>query len=355
MNKKRIGIIFGGKTPEHSVSVLSAASICKNLDASKYDIVLFPLTQNNKLIFSRAVPHDADIFQRKNITIEPGDTIVSLEKIKEFCDVCIPVIHGTYGEDGRLQGFLEMLDIPYTGSTVLGTAVGMDKILQNYIVEKYGVKKVKYISVQSQKFLRDPQMFIEKIQQELPLPVFIKPANAGSSIGISKVTAWEELLPAIEEAFRFDHRILAEEGLENFREIELAVLGNQNPDVSESFCEIKPDQDFYSYDAKYAADSHSEVCIPARIDEVTKQELISQAKTIFTALECRGYARVDFMLASNGEIYFNEVNTHPGCTSISAFAKMWASDGVLFPELLDRMIALAEEEFETKNTIHYSV
>lgn len=255
-------------------------------------------------------------------------------------DVVLPILHGPFGEDGTVQGLLELADVAYVGSGVLGSAVSMDKVMARRIFRAEGLPQVAYRSIERHAW-RAGTIIAQELVDALGLPLFVKPANLGSSVGVSKVTQPEQLAAAVDEALRYDSSALVEVAVPGAREIECAILGNHRPQAS-PLGEIKPDGDFYSYQAKYQS-AHSELLIPAPLSAALTTKIQSLAVTAFQAVQARGMARVDFLLSDRDEIYLNEVNTIPGFTPISMYPKLWAAAGISYPQLLDRLIELALE------------
>ncbi len=355
--KLRVGVIFGGRSGEHEVSLVSATSIIQALDPSKYEVVPIGITREGRWLSS---PHMLRLMKERSglngtdeqyLLPEPGRRgLMSVEDkaqvVKEL-DVVFPIVHGTYGEDGTLQGLLELAGIPYVGAGVLGSALGMDKIVQKQLFQEAGLPIVKYLWVLSEEVRERPQAVIAKIGRSLRYPVFTKPANTGSSVGISKIHSRAELLRGLELAATFDRKVIIEQGVVNAREIECSVLGNNTPKASIPG-EIVPSNEFYDYDAKYV-DGKSKAIIPAELPRAIVRKLQATAVSAFTTLDLAGMARVDFFVVrKTNKIYLNEVNTLPGFTSISMYPKLWEASGIGYHELLDRLIALAIERHAEK-------
>lgn len=349
MQKKQvIGVIFGGPSGEHEISCKSASSIIKNLDKAKYEVVAIgvsragkwygPVSENDVLSFNAEnyindeiyllpIPDEGKLYNRKN-----HEVIAQL-------DVVFEIIHGTYGEDGKLQAILEAAHIPYVGSGVTGSAVGMDKIICRHILDSVAIPQVKYTSLLRSEWEKEKEAVLIGIESELDYPVFVKPANMGSSVGISKAENKEELEQAITLACRFDRRILIEEGLE-MREIEVSVLGNDDIFVSLPG-EIFSATSFYDYEAKYL-NNDSFTKVPAELDEAQIAEVQFLAKKAYKALDLSGLSRVDFFIENHSnKIFLNEVNTLPGFTDISMYAQMWKASGLEMDMLLEELINLA--------------
>ena len=349
MDKKlKIAIIFGGRSGEHEVSLASTKSVLAALDREKYDVVQIGIT------------HDGAWFSGENVlavfsgessaelipVILPGDPsragIYSAEGIKlsDF-DVVFPVMHGAYGEDGAMQGLLEMADVAYVGTGVTGAAVGMDKAIFKDVMVANGISVVEGVMALRSEIEQDMQAVIARVETLGGYPVFVKPANMGSSVGVSKCDNPSSLGEGLMEAAQYDRRILIERGI-NAREIEIAVLGNDFPEASAPG-EVEPSREFYSYESKYV-DGTSGLIIPAPIPAETAATMRQIAIKTYKAIDCAGMARVDFLLdKDNGKYYLNEVNTIPGFTEISMYPKLWDASGLSYPQLLDRLIELAFE------------
>lgn len=348
MPKEKLGVIFGGMSTENEVSVVSANAILKNLDRKKYEI--FPIY----------IGKDGTWYQWKEEQEkrEFGEEVRQKEEIKDVIqylkrlDILFPVLHGLYGEDGTIQGLFEMLKKPYVGCGVLASSIGMDKAYTKIIFEKAGLKQAKYeyIRKQKEKYIYVDKFFNEeivnleevtkKIIENLSFPMFVKPSNSGSSVGISKVQNEEELKNAIEQASQFDCKILIEEGI-NGREIECAVLGNEEV-IASCVGEVKSAEEFYSYDAKYK-NQESRTDIPADISCQIAEEIRKQAIKAFKAIDGKGLSRVDFFIENGtNQIYINEINTLPGFTNISMYPKLFEASGISYQKLLSKLIELSK-------------
>jgi D-alanine-D-alanine ligase len=322
--KTRVAVIYGGRSGEHEVSLRSAESIIKALDPDRYKVLHFLIAKDGR-------------WRPRPIAPEPG--------ANQEIDVVFPVLHGTFGEDGTIQGLLELADLPYVGPGVLASAASMDKEFTKRLCKERGLPVVEY-----HVFRRDE---IHTVPAKLKgLPVFVKPANLGSSVGISKAKTEAELAAALELAAQFDSKILVERAI-NAREFECAVLGNDNPEASMP-CEIMPSREFYDYEDKYILDQ-AKIEFPANLPSDKMAEMRELAVACFKATNCEGMARVDFLMdRENSQIYINEINTIPGFTSISMYPKMWEGSGVSYPQLLDRLIELAIERHRVKQATRYS-
>jgi D-alanine-D-alanine ligase len=363
--KQRIGLIFGGRSGEHEVSLASANSVMANLDREKYEIVPIGITRDGGWLLgtepatliagerdvsddissteaTTAVTLTGDPRMRRLIPLEGGEDLENNGAL----DVIFPVLHGPYGEDGALQGLLEMANVPYVGCGVLGSALGMDKEKMKMIFQAIGLPSVDYLVYRRNEWERSPARIMDAIEQRLGYPCFVKPVNLGSSVGISKAHNRTELEHGINIAAEYDHKIIIERGI-NCRELECAVVGNDEP-LASVVGEVIPSNEFYDYHAKYI-DDKSQVIIPASIPQATAEEVRRQAVTAFQALDLSGLARVDFFLEKeSGRVYINEVNTLPGFTQISMFPKLWEASGVPYAQLLDRLIELAIERHQDK-------
>lgn len=347
MAKTKVGVIFGGRSGEHEVSLRSAKSVMEALDEKRFEIIPIGIKKDGLWISGNHVWEELSFNETRGdnyeVTILPRPEeglwrVNPLEKISDL-DVVFPVLHGTYGEDGTLQGLLEMADLPFVGSGVLGSALGMDKVVMKKIFIYEGLNVSRFLGFHRKEWEKEREKYTEKIDHELSLPLFIKPANLGSSVGISKVKSIEKLPEAIDKAATYDSKIIVEENIEG-KEIEVSILGNESP--SASVCgEIIPSKEFYDYEAKYL-DDNSELIIPADISDELEKEIREIAVKAFRALDAKGLARIDFFVnESTGEIYINEINTMPGFTEISMYPKLWEKSGLSYKELLTKLVDLA--------------
>jgi D-alanine-D-alanine ligase len=319
-----VAVIYGGRSGEHEVSVRSARAIMDAMDRDKYEIAPFFIDPEGR-------------WDPRPILPEPG--------ANPGIDVVFPVLHGTFGEDGTVQGLLELAELPYVGAGVLGSSLAMDKDVMKRVCREWGLPVVEWMTL-----LRS-DMDPEEILRRLDLPVFVKPANLGSSVGISKAKTREELRQALNLAAEFDRKIIVERAITG-RELECAVLGNDDP-VASLPCEILPSREFYDYEDKYLLDS-AQFRLPAELAPCQTDEVRRLAVECYRAVECEGMARVDFFREeATGELYINEINTIPGFTSISMFPRMWAAGGLAFPGLIDRLIELALDRHEARKSIRY--
>ena len=347
MNKIKLGVIFGGMSTENEVSCISGASVIKHLNKEKYNV--FPIYIDKIGNWYKVKLEDIE----KSEELENKDHIENITEYLKQMDVIFPVLHGLYGEDGTIQGLFELLKIPYVGCGVLASSVGMDKVYTKLIFEKAHINQAKYIYIRkyNEKYIYIDEEFNERILElediakitndKLRFPVFVKPSNSGSSVGINKAHNIEELKNAIVEAGKYDNKILIEEGIVG-KEVECAVLGNEDV-ISSCVGEIKSADEFYSYDAKYN-NENSKTLIPAEISEENSKEIQKLAIKAFKAISGRGLSRVDFFIEDKTEkIYINEINTLPGFTSISMYPKLFEAVGILYEKLLDNLIELASK------------
>ena len=353
MAKLKLGVIFGGMSTEHDVSITSGTSVIKNLDKDKYEIYPIYIDKEGKWYEYSKNIDEIDILQVGE-EIEEKILIANPIEYLQECDVIFPVLHGLYGEDGTIQGMLELLKIPYIGCKVLGSSICMDKAYAKIIFDKAGINQAKYMYVKKEKenFVYIDKQFDEKLcnleeiaeitEKELDYPVFVKPSNSGSSVGIKKAHNKEELIEAIKYAGNFDSKILIEQNIEG-REVECAVLGNDDVKAS-CVGEILPAEDFYTFDAKYK-NAESRVVIPAEIPENISEEIRKTAIKAFKSTDCKGLSRVDFFIENNtNKVIINEINTLPGFTQISMYPKLWESMGLSYTKLLDKLVELALEQ-----------
>lgn len=358
--KIRVAVVFGGRSDEHDVSLRSARTIIDALDKSQYQVVPIGITRGGKWLAGedplQALIAESPMFALSNgedvavptseWKIEPvvGAEALMPQAATEGIDVFFPALHGPMGEDGTIQGMLELAGIPYVGSGVLGSAVAMDKAMTKVVLAQAGVPQVPWALVNRQEWRADSDSVISRIENQLPYPVFVKPANMGSSVGVSKAKNQDELRRAIDEASHFDRRVVVEQGVDG-RELEMSVLGNESP-ITSGVGEIKPRGEFYDYASKYLNDS-AELIIPADIEPEIQQQMEQIAIESFIALDLAGLARVDFFLENGtNQVYLNEVNTMPGFTSISMYPMLWEQAGISLPELVNRLVELALERHD---------
>lgn len=361
--KLRVGLIFGGRSGEHEVSLASAKAIMENLDRDKYEIVPIGITKQGSWLLgtepTRLLAVEQDVEQSHQVattavTLTGDPTVRRLiplqgqEPLQEngTLDIIFPVMHGPYGEDGTLQGLLEMANVPYVGCGVLGSALGMDKEKMKMIFQSVGLPNVDYLVFRRSQWEHSPEDVMHTIEQRLGYPCFAKPVNLGSSVGVNKAHNRAELSHAMQIAAEYDRKIIIEQGID-CRELETAILGNDAP-IASIVGEVVASGEFYDYNAKYI-DNKSQVIIPANISQEIVEEVRRQALKAFLALDLSGLARIDFFLErATGKIYINEVNTLPGFTQISMYSKLWAASGIPYSELLDRLIELAQERYDDR-------
>jgi D-alanine-D-alanine ligase len=361
MGKKiRVGVLFGGKSPEHEVSLTSAKNVIDAMDRDKYDIVLIGIDKTGEWHLRDAynfLMHADDPKQihlngeKQSVALVPkeeGNRLVSLSnnQLNEPLDIIFPILHGAYGEDGTVQGLLKLAGIPFVGAGVLGSAVGMDKDVMKRLLRDAQVPIAKFLSLTRANF---KHFDFESITHTLGLPFFVKPANTGSSVGISKVKNEDDFHKAIENAFQYDHKILIEEFISG-REIECSVLGNEHP-IASLPGEIIPSHEFYSYEAKYIDENGAVLKVPAELSDAITAQIQMLAIKVYQALCCEGMARVDFFLRNNSEVIVNELNTIPGFTKISMYPKLWDASGLSYSELIDRLIQLGIDRFENEKKL----
>ncbi len=361
-----VGILFGGRSGEHEVSRCSAASVFTHLDRDRYNVIVI------------GIDYDGRWYLQDKPEVVSDDSfgpVLRLEKKNECfvnhyerdgriyfhnadtgkevsADMIFPVVHGTFCEDGTLQGLLDLSLVPYVGAGVAGSAIGMDKDIAKRLLRDAGIPVVPWIKVTKLHWLNKRDFIISSICDNIGFPCFVKPSNAGSSVGITKVKSIPEIESAVNEAFLWDNKILVERGI-NAREIEIAILGNEVPEASIPG-EIRPNHEFYSYEAKYIDADGAQLIIPAELDTETVKKIQNTAVEAYSVLECAGMARIDFFLdKETGKIFLNEINTIPGFTSISMYPKLWEHTGIVYKELLDRLIDLAVERAESKRSLKH--
>ncbi|HXY09216.1 MAG TPA: D-alanine--D-alanine ligase family protein [Terriglobales bacterium] len=400
MKKLRVGILFGGRSGEHEVSLLSAASVFSAIDKNKYEVVPIGITKEGhwvtasdaqRLLAGQGVPAAPTHRRAGDPEATPGAAVLAkgeavivppepqshggpLNPLQTDAashalsrraadrainvDIIFPVLHGTFGEDGTIQGLLELADMPYVGAGVLGSAAGMDKDIMKALFRAAGLPLVKHVTILRGDWAAQPKEVRRRIERQLKYPVFVKPANLGSSVGISKVHDSSQLASGIEEAAKFDRKIVIEQGVggkkQKARELECSVLGNDHPEASLPG-EIVPSKEFYDYEAKYL-DEGSELVIPARLTQRESKTVQQLAIRAFQAVDCSGLARVDFLMEpKTRRIYVNEINTMPGFTAISMYPKLWAASGLSYSQLIERLIELGMERHQEKKKNQYSL
>ena len=358
-DKIRVAVLFGGRSAEHEVSVTSARSVLDAIDRDKYDVTMIGIDRDGRwldagdaqqLLASGRVeaaglaPVSLDYAGSRDLVVRGG----AGQGESRTLDVIFPILHGPYGEDGTVQGLLELAGLPYVGAGVLGSAVGMDKDMTKRVLRAEGIPQVDYAAVLRSRWRADRDGVRRQVEAQLGYPVFIKPANLGSSVGISKARDAAEFDAAMDAAARYDRKLVVEAAAADCREVEVAVLGYEDPEVSVAG-EIVPANEFYDYRAKYM-DAASELHIPARIRPETAERVRELGRRVFLAVEACGLSRVDFFVSRDDEerIYVNEINTMPGFTPISMYPKLWAASGVSYRELIDRLIQLALQRHEDR-------
>ncbi len=359
--KVNVGILFGGKSAEHEVSLQSAKNVIDALDRDKYRPVLIGIDKSGEWYLNDQSGFLLNADNPRLIRLNRSSNSVALVPqsegeisslsggdLKETVDVVFPILHGTFGEDGTVQGLLKLADIPFVGAGVLGSAVGMDKDVMKRLLRDSGVPIGRFIVFREDERLPE----YGEICEELGVPFFLKPANMGSSVGVHKVTSEEGFKGAVADAFQYDSKIVVEEFIEG-REIECSVLGNNDP-VASVPGEVISNHEFYSYEAKYIDENGASLEIPAKLSQHTADRIRELAIITFKTLSCEGLARVDFFLKRDDEVIVNELNTIPGFTSISMYPMLWKATGISYPELIDRLIQLAFERFEREKKLKTS-
>ena len=358
----RVGLLFGGRSGEHDISIVSAASVSTALEPSKYEVVPIGITRAGAWRLGKAGETDLAAVLKHGwpvtLSANPsGPRFIFLDKAvtpsspKVDVDVVFPVLHGTFGEDGTVQGLFELAGIPYVGAGVLGSSAGMDKDIMKRLFRDAGLPVVPWVLVLRSEWRREPARVRRLIEKEIGYPLFVKPSNLGSSLGISKVGRARKLAAALDLAAQYDRKILVENAV-NAREIECSVLGNDRPEASVPG-EVVPINEFYDYEAKYIKEG-SALIIPAKLSPRQTRRAQELAVGAFQAVDCAGMARVDFLLdRTTGKLFVNEINTIPGFTSISMYPKLWEASGLPYPQLLDRLIELAFERHREKRSTRY--
>ncbi len=366
MKKIRVGLIFGGRSGEHEVSIASAMSVYNALDKSRYEVILIGIDKTGRwllpdpkvLLAHAGNPMKIQLGQMTgSYGLAPSGGATQMIAMEASApapghfDIVLPIMHGTFGEDGTIQGMLEMAQIPYVGSGVLGSALGMDKEVAARLFNAAGIPTVPSMCVRKHEFLNDKAAVEDSLVKAFDFPFFVKPANAGSSVGVHKVKSPEGIRAALEDAFSFDLKIIVQNAIDA-RELEVSVLGNDTPKAS-IVGEIVPKHEFYSYEAKYLDDNGAELKIPAdNLPEEVREKARAWAVQAFLTLECKGLARVDFFMdRKTGALYLNEINTIPGFTSISMYPKLWEASGLPYAQLLDELIRLALDDSKKRREL----
>ena len=342
MARQRVAVIFGGRSGEHEVSVVSARSVMAALDRERWEVVPIAITRKGAWLSPAETERGLD--NGMATFAGGGDSVLTSTgalAALAACDVAFPLVHGTYGEDGTLQGFLEIAGKPYAGGGVAASAIGMDKALMKALFREAGIRIARYAVVRSWEIAADEPAATRYVEETLGYPCFVKPANGGSSVGITRAVSREDLSGALKAAFAYDDKAVIEEEVRG-QEVECSVLGNERPEAS-VVGEVEPDREFYDYDSKYAPDSKTALYIPARISPETAAKVRELAIRMYQVMGCEGYARVDFFVRGGDEVVANEVNTIPGFTSISMYPKLWEASGLGYTPLLTRILELALE------------
>lgn len=362
MNKKlRVGLIFGGKSGEHEVSLASAQSVARAIDQDKYHIVLVGITKQGRWLAGEnalkqlAAASSSPLLKNSNGNgtvssthlVPHADRALDQSSPLAAIDVAFPLVHGPFGEDGTIQGLLELADIPYVGAGVAASAVGMDKALMKDIFRSHELPTPDYIVILRRNWQAKPEETIDRLESALGYPCFVKPANLGSSVGVSKAHSWDELTQALTNAARFDRKLIVERAIDA-REIECSVLGNDEP-IASLPGEVVPKHEFYDYAAKYDDRTGTELIVPAGLSPELTRSVQDLAIRAFRAVDCSGLARVDFLVErGTDQVFLNEINTIPGFTQVSMYPRMWEKSGLTYPALIDRLIQLALERHTDK-------
>lgn len=354
--RKKLGLVYGGKSAEHEVSLSTARAVIQAVDFKRYEVIPVYITYEGE--WRKGKPLESPVETIEELRLM-GDGENKPDSIHDFLngvgglpDVIFPLLHGTNGEDGTVQGFFEVLNIPYVGNGVLASSAGMDKVSMKQLFAQVGLKQVPYVHFIRSGWKQAQDALIEQMEAELGYPMFVKPANLGSSVGITKATDRASLIAAVDLALKFDRRIIVEQGVVA-REIELGVKGNDDPKCSVPG-EIKPVTDFYDYEAKYK-DGNTELIIPAIVTDKVAAEMEDMAIRAYKVLDCAGLVRADFFVTAEDEVLINEVNTMPGFTPVSMFPLLWQNTGVAYSVLIDELIELALERHAEKEKIQYTM
>lgn len=357
MSKKiNVGILFGGKSVEHEVSVRSAKNVYDAIDKNKYNVIMIGISKKGKWFYNPDISEDGCVIENNPLALIPGaenHQIIDIENKNEIVklDVIFPILHGPYGEDGTMQGLLKLTNIPFVGSSVLGSAVGMDKETMKRLLKDSKIPSAKYMVFN--KYIDDvPNPTFEEVKAYLGMPVFVKPANLGSSVGINKVSNENDFNQAINEAFKYDTKLIVETNIVG-KEIECSVLGNEKP-IASLPGEIISNHDFYSYEAKYLDENGAVLEIPAKLPEDTIKRIQEMAIKAFKSLYCEGLTRVDFFLTKDNELLVNELNTLPGFTNISMYPKLWEISGISYSDLIDKLIQYGIEKYNREKELKTS-
>ena len=355
--KIKLGLLYGGKSAEHEVSLLTARAVSQAINFDKYEVYPIFITKVGEWMKGNPLMGPVDTVESLKIskeTIRPN-SITSFLPVDgddaSHLDVIFPLLHGPNGEDGTVQGLLEVMNLPYVGNGVLASAAGMDKVVMKQLFNQAGLTQVPYVHFIRNEWKNNQTALLQKMEGNLKWPLFVKPANLGSSVGITKVANREELLTAVEVAFKYDRKIIVEQGIVA-RELEMSVLGNDEPRCSIAG-EVLPTKDFYDYEAKYE-DGTTNYAIPAEVSPELLEKMKDAAIRAFKVLDCSGLVRADFFVTDDEEVIINEVNTLPGFTPISMYPKLWMESGLAYSDLIEELIALAMERFEEKQQLEHS-
>lgn len=353
--KRKLGLLYGGKSAEHDVSLSTAKAVIQALNFDQYDVFPIYITREGEwrkgAQLTMPVENTDDlVFKMDGNEEKPNDISSFLVSDEKPFDVIFPLLHGTNGEDGTVQGLLEVLNLPCVGNGVLASAAGMDKVVMKQLFEVAGLKQVPYVYFIRKEWQKKQEELLKEMEDKLSWPMFVKPANLGSSVGISKATNHEELIKAVNLALKYDRKIVVETGI-TAREVEMAVLGNDEPKVSVPG-EIKPVTDFYDYDSKYN-DNQTDLLIPAPVSDSVIANMSDMAKRAFKIIDCSGLVRADFFVTAEDEIYINEINTMPGFTPVSMYPILWQNTNLSYSDLIEELISLAIERHEEKQQLQY--
>ncbi|MDZ7729326.1 MAG: D-alanine--D-alanine ligase family protein [Dehalococcoidia bacterium] len=346
MTAQRVAVLFGGRSGEHEVSVVSARSVMDALDRERWEVVPIGLDRHGGWLTPAKTQEALDA---GSVALEGGSPMLQAPDALEAlagCDLAFPLIHGTYGEDGTMQGFLEMAGLPYAGAGVAASGIGMDKALMKALFRDAGIPVLRYAVLHRWDLEEDEAAAAAFVAETTGYPCFVKPANGGSSVGVSKARSREDLSTALQVAFAYDDKAVIEEAVEA-QEVEVSVLGNERPEAS-IVGEIAPDREFYDYESKYSAGSSTSLHIPARLPEAAAERVRELAVRMYQVMGCEGYARVDFFVREGTDVIANEVNTIPGFTSISMYPKLWEATGLGYQALLTRILELALQRHERR-------
>ncbi|MGL1891359.1 MAG: D-alanine--D-alanine ligase [Spirochaetaceae bacterium] len=358
MKRVNVAILYGGRSGEHDVSLMSASSVEKNLNKTKYNINLIGITKSGIWYLQENYDNSGKSLEIKQdehniVSLVPGRGLMVNNNLLDL-NFIFPILHGTFGEDGTMQGLLEIIDIPYSGSGLDGSFMAMDKEYAKIVWDKEGLPIVPFLGVKKYDYLNNPDQ-IKKISEDKFLyPMFIKPVQTGSSVGVSKVEDSKQFFKAMDNAFKFDSKVLIEPAVDA-REIECSIIGNSRPETF-SLGEIAPSHEFYDYDAKYIDPNGAKLIIPAKIDDKLSKEMKEVAKKAYLALNLKGFSRVDFFLdKKSGNFMLNEINTIPGFTNVSMFSMLCAQDGLKYPDLLDRIYKYGMERYNERQSLTFSL